>query len=146
MSKHWSGFVRTNEATEETLFYVLIESESDPASDPVIWWMNGGPGASSLAGMFLENGPLLFNDAGNLVRNPLTWAQHANILYVEFGPGIGWSSCMNSTGTSHCQQSDPGCNPCYASDSSTAEGNLMVAKAIFSGESPLFPARPAQPP
>merc|ERR1712166_846093 len=57
------------------------------------WWFNGGPGASSLAGLFSENGPILLNDQMQLVQNPYSWNKQANVLYVEFAPGIGFSYC-----------------------------------------------------
>ena len=68
---HWTGFVETDAASGSHLFYYLVESADEPASDPLIWWFNGGPGASSFAGLFSENGPLLLNDAGVLVDSRL---------------------------------------------------------------------------
>ena len=63
-----------------SLFYYLVESAGDPQTDPLIWWMNGGPGASSFAGLFGENGPLLLNATGQLTPNPYSWNRHANVL------------------------------------------------------------------
>ena len=83
---HWTGFVETDAASGSHLFYYLVESADEPASDPLVWWFNGGPGASSFAGLFSENGPLLLNDAGVLVDNPYAWNARANVLYVEFAP------------------------------------------------------------
>jgi len=36
----------------KSLYYVFFESQSDtPSDDPVVLWMNGGPGCSSFIGM-----------------------------------------------------------------------------------------------
>ena len=50
-TRHFTGFVEVDEAQGTSLFYYLVESASKPESDPLVWWMNGGPGASSLAGL-----------------------------------------------------------------------------------------------
>ncbi|GMF10328.1 unnamed protein product [Phytophthora lilii] len=74
-------------------FYFLAESQSaTPQTDPVLLWLNGGPGASSLAGCFSENGPLLVNDDGKTLRvNKFAWNQRANLLCVESPVGVGFS-------------------------------------------------------
>lgn len=40
--------------------YVYFESQKTPSSDPLVLWLNGGPGCSSLIGMVYENGPFIF--------------------------------------------------------------------------------------
>ena len=78
-TRHWTGFVEVDPTTSTNLFYYLVESAAYPQRDPLIWWMNGGPGASSLAGLFGENGPLLLNESGMLTPNPFAWNQNANV-------------------------------------------------------------------
>ena len=57
------------------LDYRFFESQNDPANDPIILWMNGGPGCSSLLGLFTELGPFYVDQAGSgeLHPNPYSW-------------------------------------------------------------------------
>lgn len=40
-SRHFAGYVEVDEAHGRNLFYYFVESERDPANDPVVLWMNG---------------------------------------------------------------------------------------------------------
>jgi len=143
-TRHWSGFIEVDDASDSNLFYYLVESANDPDNDPLLWWMNGGPGASSLVGLFGEIGPLLLVDETKLMQNPYAWNLRANVLYVEFAPGIGYSYCSNSSRTDlSCKQSNNSCSPCISSDSSVATQNLKFLD-IFLG-SMLFPEYKGRP-
>ena len=44
----------------KSFYYFFFESQSGHNDDPLILWLNGGPGCSSLMGMTSENGPFAF--------------------------------------------------------------------------------------
>jgi len=72
----------------------MFESRSNPATDPFILWLTGGPGCSSLLALFYENGPYVFTDQNlntNLSLNPYSWNSFANLLYVDQPVGTGFS-------------------------------------------------------
>nr|CAD1836667.1 unnamed protein product [Ananas comosus var. bracteatus] len=70
---HYSGYITVDSLKQRALFYYFAESEIDPASKPLVLWLNGGPGCSSVGvGAFSENGP--FRPSGHvLVRNEYSW-------------------------------------------------------------------------
>jgi hypothetical protein len=61
---------------------------------PLIAWFNGGPGCSSLWGMFFENGPYTLNASLALLPNPNTWAGIGHMLYIDqpIGTGLSYSA------------------------------------------------------
>lgn len=46
-------------ADGKKLFYYFVLSERNPTEDPVVLWLNGGPGCSSFDGFVYEHGMLL---------------------------------------------------------------------------------------
>ena len=54
-------------------------------------WLNGGPGCSSLDGLFYENGPFHVTDNATLYNNPYAWNLVSNVLYIEAPIGVGYS-------------------------------------------------------
>ncbi|VDP56004.1 unnamed protein product [Schistosoma curassoni] len=72
--KQFSGYLHGS-SDKVNIHYWLVEAASSPASAPLIVWLNGGPGCSSLEGLLTENGPYLI----------------ANVLYLEAPAGVGFS-------------------------------------------------------
>ena len=70
-STHYSGYLPVGELSKSPgqLHYWFIESESSPSEDPVVLWLNGGPGSSSLIGLLTENGQIVTND--NSLTSPI---------------------------------------------------------------------------
>ena len=46
--KWYSGYLNFSKSSYH---YVFFDSQRDPDNDPVVLWLNGGPGCSSLIGM-----------------------------------------------------------------------------------------------
>ncbi|GJN06777.1 hypothetical protein PR202_ga24534 [Eleusine coracana subsp. coracana] len=51
-----TGYIEVDEGNGVHLFYYFVESERDPTSDPVVLWLQGGPGCTALAGLVYEIG------------------------------------------------------------------------------------------
>ena len=71
-------------AQPDDLFYWWFESRNDPANDPIVLWLTGGPGCASEIALFYENGPYAFNeDNKTLHGNAYSWNNKANLVYVD---------------------------------------------------------------
>uniref|UniRef100_A0A671MA78 Carboxypeptidase n=1 Tax=Sinocyclocheilus anshuiensis TaxID=1608454 RepID=A0A671MA78_9TELE len=88
--RQWSGYLKASSG--KFLHYWFVTSQRDPLKDPVVLWLNGGPGCSSLDGFLSENGPFHVNDNGaTLYENEFSWNKIANVLYLESPAGVGYS-------------------------------------------------------
>eukprot|EP01052_Picozoa_sp_SAG31_P028865 SAG31_NODE_2823_length_5038_cov_3.257340_2_plen_226_part_00 len=83
--------------------YWLVESERDPQADPLVVWYQGGPGASSMFGYFVELGPFWLTEESlnrpmpdgvpRLFRNQFSWSRISNVLFVDFPAPVGFNQC-----------------------------------------------------
>lgn len=116
--KQYSGFLQAGGSRR--LHYWFVESQHSPNTDPVVLWMNGGPGCSSLIGMMTELGPFrLSSDGHNLTTNPYSWNKVANVVFLEAPVGVGFSYDQSG---SHYNRSDD----------TTADDNYLAVQDFFS--------------
>jgi carboxypeptidase C (cathepsin A) len=88
----------------QQMWFWFFESRNNPKTAPLALWLSGGPGCSSMIGLFQENGPCTFNNvSGSIpVLNPYSWNSYANMLYVDQPISTGFSfgtDDANSTDT-----------------------------------------------
>ncbi|KAL5006080.1 hypothetical protein ScPMuIL_017238 [Solemya velum] len=114
---HYSGYLKASGTKK--LHYWFVESANNPQTDPVVLWMNGGPGCSSLLGLLTENGPFRITDeVGNLDYNPQSWNKIANVLFLEAPAGVGFSYSDDKNYTTD--------------DDQVARDNYLALKDFFS--------------
>ena len=87
----YSGYLQTKRKGDE-LFYLYLPALNKPHIAPILLWLNGGPGCSSLFGLLAEIGPVTSdNFAGKFEVNPYTWNKNINLLIIEQPAGVGFS-------------------------------------------------------
>lgn len=127
--KHYSGYLEADDKNPTNRFwhYWFVESQSDPATDPLVLWLNGGPGCSSLLGLLTELGPYSVAPNGEIRENPFSWNKKANIIFMESPAGVGFSYAADGSIT--------------ADDDSTAKQNHLALRS-FLRKFPQFKDRP----
>ncbi|KAF7336198.1 Carboxypeptidase [Mycena venus] len=93
------------------LFFWFFESRSSPSTDPLILWINGGPGCSSSLGLFFELSPCsIANKGKNTTFNRHSWTSAANIIFLDQPVDVGFS---------------------YADGHTTVDTSLVVGKDVY---------------
>ena len=93
-----TGYLHPDGTNATGLFYWLFEAtEVSPADAPLVLWLQGGPGASSLLGQFYELGPHRMEEGDSTpggaepVPNAASWNQRANLVFIDQPFGTGFS-------------------------------------------------------
>ncbi|KAF6206887.1 hypothetical protein GE061_018123 [Apolygus lucorum] len=87
----YSGFFKVNSSSNGNLFFWYFPAENAPEEAPVMLWLQGGPGGSSMYGLFLEHGPLQLKKDHQLEKRPTRWTQNIHMIYIDSPVGTGFS-------------------------------------------------------
>lgn len=87
----YSGYIQippnTLEANQNysiNTFFWFFEAHNDAKNAPLTVWMNGGPGSSSMNGLFEEVGPCdVKNDSKTTVKREFAWNRLTNLLFID---------------------------------------------------------------
>ena len=71
--------------------YIFHEADYNPDRKPLVLWINGGPGCSSLSGWASEHGPMKMDKTGKFQLNEYSWHLAANMIYLESPGNVGFS-------------------------------------------------------
>jgi len=100
----YSGFLTVDKNHDSNMFFWFIPAtDVNPMSAPVVIWLQGGPGGSSLFGLLEIHGPFQarFDENGNVhaETNPYAWTKEANVIYIDnpVGAGFSYSDKLPST-------------------------------------------------
>ncbi|KAL2312646.1 Carboxypeptidase Y [Schizosaccharomyces pombe] len=89
--KQYTGYLDVED--DRHLFFWFFESRNDPENDPVVLWLNGGPGCSSLTGLFMELGPSSINiETLKPEYNPHSWNSNASVIFLDQPINTGFSN------------------------------------------------------
>ncbi|KAK7264127.1 hypothetical protein RJT34_31731 [Clitoria ternatea] len=95
--RHYAGYVKLRPHQHKALFYWFFQAKQAPSTKPLVLWLNGGPGCSSIAfGAARELGPFLVQDKEHLKLNKFSWNRVANMIFLESPIGVGFSYTNNS--------------------------------------------------
>ncbi|PHH92915.1 hypothetical protein CDD83_3746 [Cordyceps sp. RAO-2017] len=103
--KQYTGYF-DDEKQDKHLFFWFFESRNDAAKDPVILWLNGGPGCSSLNGLLLVIGPAKIDKNLGVVDNPFSWNNNASIIFLDQPVNTGFSYSSKQVDTSEAAGKD----------------------------------------
>eukprot|EP01084_Bolivina_argentea_P142779 250799_1 len=135
--KQYAGLMPLGDEDETAFFFWFVESQTDPANDPLTIWLNGGPGSSSVAfGFWTEHGPFRLEEDATSVNNyPHSWNKEANVIYVESPSGVGFSYSNKSSGYTCSDEKSAKLNYLFLDNFLTVFSDFNDHEILLTGES-----------
>ncbi|XP_069853330.1 probable serine carboxypeptidase CPVL [Dipodomys merriami] len=96
--KSFSGYITVNKTYNSNLFFWFFPAQIEPNDAPVVLWLQGGPGGSSMFGLFVEHGPYLVTRNMTVRARHFSWTTTFSMLYIDNPVGTGFSFTDNIHG------------------------------------------------
>ncbi|KAF4020154.1 hypothetical protein G4228_012154, partial [Cervus hanglu yarkandensis] len=87
----YSGYITVNKTYNSNIFFWFFPAKIEPQKAPVVLWLQGGPGGSSMFGLFVEHGPYIVRENMTLGARDFPWTTTFSMLYVDNPVGTGFS-------------------------------------------------------
>ncbi|KAI3714347.1 hypothetical protein L1987_72945 [Smallanthus sonchifolius] len=134
-----SGYLTVNSTTASAIFYAFYEAQNPNTTSlsqtPIVIWLQGGPGCSSMTGNFYELGPWRVTASVKqnvehltLEPNPGSWNRIFGLLFLDNPIGTGFSIASTPEEIPRDQQG--------------VAKHLFIAIRKFIALDPLFKSRP----
>lgn len=93
-----SGFFTVNKLDNANMFMWYFPAEERPETAPVIFYLQGGPGLSSLVGIFSINGKFRLTKDLRIEYRDIYWSKNHHVVYIDNPVGTGFSFTSNPQG------------------------------------------------
>jgi vitellogenic carboxypeptidase-like protein len=94
----YSGYLTVNKTHQSNLFFWFFPAQNGNTSAPLLLWLQGGPGSSSLFGLFAEQGPIMVDKDVKLHPRDITWNSKYHLLFIDQPVGTGYSFTKSEDG------------------------------------------------
>mmetsp|Transcript_33997 Transcript_33997/g.66978 ORF Transcript_33997/g.66978 Transcript_33997/m.66978 type:complete len:476 (+) Transcript_33997:48-1475(+) len=94
----YAGFLTVNKTFDSNMFYWYFPAQSGNKSAPLLIWLQGGPGGSSLFGLFSEMGPYTLTKDLKALPREVTWNKEYAMLFIDNPIGAGFSYTKDDKG------------------------------------------------
>lgn len=99
-----AGYFTVEPKYNSNLFFWFFRAKDGKWQNaPLIVWLQGGPGCSSMFGIFGEHGPF-FVPKGKPIQRKYAWTNVYNVLYIDQPVGTGYSFTNSSKGYINSQE------------------------------------------
>jgi len=95
----YSAFFKVNATTNSNMYWWFFPAQNGNPKAPIIVYLEGGPGVSSLLSLFYQMGPFFVAPNGtSLIPNPYTWNKEFAMIFIDNPVGAGFSYTSKTAG------------------------------------------------